>query len=273
MPILADQHMHSSFSADSKSPLKDMIEGALKKGLVHVNITEHNDFNFPSNPWYPDHAWDLNVDSYLYDLLCLREEYQEKINIGFGIEIGMQESCLKENYAISNSQPFDFIIGSIHIVNGVDTYDPKYYEGKTTKQAIDEYFENMLRNIKQFKNFDVLGHLDYVTRTLPEGEDAYNPMDYKNFIDEVLTFLIENGKGLEINTSAVWKKGNKNANPHLDILKMYKEKGGEIITVGSDAHEPTVIAGAFDFAEQLLKDAGFEYYSVFTHRLPMQMKL
>ena len=273
MPILADQHMHSSFSADSKAPLKDMVESAISKGLTHINITEHNDFDFGETEMFPAGAWDLNVDSYLYELLSLREQYKDKITIGFGIEIGMVESAFRKNAVLARSHEFDFVIGSIHVVNGIDTYEPRYFEGKTVKEAVNEYYEAMLKNIKQFTNFDVLGHMDYIVRSVPGGEAVYNSMDYKNYTDEVINILLENEKGIEINTSALWKKGMSQPNPCIDIVRAYKEKGGEIITVGSDAHKPENVAGAFDVAEQVLRDCGFKYYSVFKDRIPTYVKL
>ncbi|MBO4678507.1 MAG: histidinol-phosphatase HisJ family protein [Lachnospiraceae bacterium] len=273
MPILADQHMHSSFSADSKAPLRDMVESAISKGLTHINITEHNDFDSPASEMFPEGAWDLNVDSYLYELLRLREEFKDKITIGFGIELGLQECCFRKNAVLSRSHEFDFVIGSIHMVGGVDTYDPKFFEGRSVKEAVTEYYETMLRNLKQFTNYDVLGHMDYISRTVPGGESAYNSMDYKNFTDEVINILLENEKGIEINTSAVYKRGMSQPNPCYDIVKAYKEKGGEIITVGSDAHKPENIAGAFDVAEKILADCGFKYYSVFKDRIPTYVKL
>lgn len=272
MAILADQHMHSSFSFDSDAPMRSMVESAIEKGLTVINITEHNDSMYPVSKEFPAGSWDLNVDSYLYDLLMLREEFEKKIHIGFGIELGLQECAFKENAIISGSQRFDFIIGSIHLVNGVDTYDPKYYEGRGTKEAFNEYFDALLRNIKKFRNFDVLGHLDYLTRKIPEGEDSYNPLDYWDKITEIFSVLIENGKGLELNTQALMR-GLKNPNPGLTVLKKYKEMGGEFITIGSDAHKPEGIAGGFDVAEQLLKDAGFKYYTVFRNREPIPYKL
>lgn len=273
MPILADQHMHSSFSFDSKTELRDMVESAVKKGLIHINVTEHNDFNYPVSEKFPKGSWDLNVDSYLYDLLCLREEFQDKLFVGFGIEIGMQTNCKQENIILSNCQPYDFIIASNHLVNGVDTYEPVYFEGKTAKQAIEEYYTSIIENIKVFKNFDVLGHLDYIVRTLPGGEKTYNPLDYMDYVDKIFDILLASGKGIEINTQGLWKKGFSESNPGLEILKRYKEKGGEIITVGSDAHTPDGIAGAFFKAEEILKKAGFEYYSVFMNRMPTFLKL
>lgn len=273
MAILADQHVHTSFSFDSQAPMRDMVESAISKGLTHINFTDHNDFEYPESEQFPAGCWELNVDSYLYELLKLRNEFEDKITIGFGLEIGMQECAFRKNAVLARSHEFDFIIGSIHLVNGVDTYDPVFFEGRPVSLAVNEYYEAMLRNLRQFTNYDVLGHMDYIARTIPGGEANYNSMDYKNFTDEVINILLENEKGIEINTSALYKKKLSQPNPCLDIVRAYKEKGGEIITIGSDAHEKEHIAGSFDKAEEILNACGFKYYSVFKDRIPTYVKL
>lgn len=272
MAILADQHLHTSYSFDSKADMTEMIEKAISLGLKQINFTDHNDFDFPVSADFPEGCWDLNVDSYLYTLLNARAKYEGKIEIGFGMELGLQESCFRKNAVLARSHEFDFIIGSIHLVNNTDTYDPALYVGKSARESFDEYFDTLIRNINRFENFDVLGHLDCLTLNIPGGEAVYNPNDYMDKIDEIFNFLIEREKGIEINTKAILK-GLKNPNPCPLLVKRYKELGGEIITVGSDAHKPEDMAANFDVAESILKDCGFKYYSVFKDRLPNYVKL
>ncbi len=272
MPIQADFHMHSHHSADSQAAMEDMIKSALDKGLKHICFTEHMDHNYPPTEEYPGGAWECNVDSYLYELLGYRAKYDRQLEVRFGLEIGMQETVVRENAITAREHEFDFIIGSIHLVNGMDTYWPEFFEGKVPKQAIDEYLQAILNNIKKFENFDVIGHMDYVVRTLPQGESAYKPSDHMDLIEEILNIVIEREKGIELNTSALLK-GFSNPNPHRDIIKRYKELGGEIITVGSDAHKPERIATHFDVAEEILKDCGFKYYATYENRVAFQHKL
>lgn len=273
MPIISDFHMHSSFSTDSDTPLRDMVESAISKGLTKICITEHQDHGYPYNSTFPEQSWMLNVDSYLYELLNLREEYKDKIDIGFGIEIGMQEHVLRENAITARSHEFDFIIASIHVVNGYDTYDHKYFDGRNVDDCVRDYFKATLNNIKKFNNFDVLGHCDYIVRTVPGGESVYSYNKFSDCIDPILEYLIENEKGIEINTSQLRKDGFKNPNPCPDIIKRYKELGGEIITIGSDAHVPRDVAGKFNEAEEILKAAGFSYYTVFSQRVAEFIKI
>ncbi len=266
MPITADFHMHSSFSGDSDTPMEEMIQKAIELGLTHMCFTEHNDFDFPVCEEIPEGTFELNVDAYLYDLLKYREKYRDQINILFGIELGLQPQIMRQNSILAKSYDFDFIIGSSHICNQKDPYYPAFYEGRSEEEAYREYFESILTNIKKFTNFDVYGHLDYVVRYGPNKDKDYTFAKYQDILDPILKLLVENGKGLEINTGGV-VKGLRELHPCTDILKRYKELGGEIITIGSDAHSPKDIAAHFQRATEVLKECGFQYYTIFEKRV------
>ena len=90
--------------------------------------------------------------------------------------------------------------------------------------------------------------------------------------DEIFRMLIEKGKGIEINTAGL-RRNMKDTNPNETFLKRYRELGGEIITAASDAHEPAIIASAFDQAEAILKRCGFTHYTVFQERKPVFLPL
>ena len=134
------------------------------------------------------------------------------------------------------------------------------------------YTEEELANIRKFSNFDVYGHLDYVVRYGAAKDADYSYDKYKDILDKILTTLLEKEKGIELNTGGI-KSGMKDFHPCMDVLKRYRELGGEIITVGSDAHEPSHIADSFDRAYDVLKECGFKYYTVFEKRLPEYIKL
>ena len=267
MPILSDCHLHSSHSGDSDTPMEDMILQGIEKGLTTMCFTEHNDFDFPVTDLDPEGKFELNTDAYLYDLIRLREKYADRIRILFGVELGLQPSCVRKNAVFAKSYDFDFIIGSSHLVRGKDPYYPAYYEGRDEKDAYREYFESILENIQKFSNFDVYGHLDYVVRYGPTRDEHYSYSLYREIIDEILKLLIEKEKGIEINTGGL-KKGMRDVHPYTDIIKRYHELGGEIITIGSDAHTPDQIGYGFERVLDILKGCGFQYYTVFEKRLP-----
>ncbi len=266
MPILADYHMHSSHSGDSKSSMEEMIQKGIQLGLTHMCFTEHNDFDFPVCDEVPEGTFDLNVDAYLYDLIKYREKYKEQINVLFGMELGLQPHLMCQNAVLAKSYDFDFIIGSSHICNKKDPYFPPFYVGRSEEEAYAEYFQSIIDNIMKFKNFDVYGHLDYVVRYGPNADKNYSYEKYQYLLDTILTLLIDNGKGIEINTGGV-VKGLRELHPCTAIVKRYKELGGEIITIGSDAHTVQDIHRHFDRAEAVLKECGFKYYTIFEKRV------
>ena len=265
MPITADFHLHSSHSGDSHTPMEEMVRRGLELGLDTMCFTEHHDIDFPDSADESGDIFLLNTDSYLYDLVRLKEKYEGKLRLLFGVELGLQPHAFRPTCVYAKSFEFDFIIGSSHICHGKDPYYPDFYEGRTEEAAYREYFESILENVKKFTCFDVYGHLDYVVRYGPNRDLEYSYEKYRDILDEILKTLIENGKGIEVNTGGL-KSGLKELHPCQGVLKRYHELGGEIITVGSDAHAPRDIAAYFSHAADALKSCGFNYYTVFEKR-------
>ncbi len=272
MPITADCHLHTTFSTDGISPMEDMVLAGIGKGLTHMCFTEHNDYDYLPSPDFPEGSFLVNTDSYLYELLRLREKYGDRIKLNFGVELGMQPHTSRLNSIFAKSHEFDFIIGSVHACNGHDPYFPSYYEGREEEEAYREYFSSIIENIRKFSNFDVLGHIDYVVRYGPNKDREYTYEKYRDLLDTILDFLLDNGKGLEINTGGI-KSGLKELHPSNAILKQYRKRGGEIITIGSDAHDTARVAEGFNRAAEVLKECGFGYYTIFENRIPEFKKL
>lgn len=259
----ADVHMHTSFSHDSKSSPEVMIQGAIKKGLEVICFTDHYDKDYMD--WGDKSIFD--IDAYFNTLIPLREQYADKIDIRIGIELGLQPhlgSCFEE---LVRSYPFDFVIGSVHVINGLDPAFGELFEGYTDDEIYRLTLQETLVDVKNNKDFDVLGHIDYVVRYGKEDPKAYSCRHYKEEIDALLKELISQGKGIELNMAGL-KYGLPFAHPHPDILKRYRELGGEIITVGADGHKPEHIAYDFFKADEILKACGFKYYTEFKDRRP-----
>ena len=267
MPIQADCHLHSSFSGDSHTPMEEMILQGISQDLDTLCFTEHNDFDFPDAPDLKGESFLLNVDSYLYDLARLKEKYAGKIRLLFGVELGLQPEAMRRNAVFAKSSEFDFIIGSTHVCRGQDPYYPAFYEGRSDGEAYLEYFESVLENIVKFSNFDVCGHLDYVVRYGRTKDAEYSYLKYRDILDEILRQLLDKGKGIELNTGGI-ESGMRDFHPCADILRRYRELGGEIVTVGSDSHNTENMAAHFSRATEVLKACGFDYYCVFEKRSP-----
>lgn len=273
MSIIADSHVHSSFSGDSNADMEEMVVKAMDIGLKYITFTEHQDFDFIYTEDEPKEKFEVNTDQYLYHLLGLREKYASKITVNFGIEIGMQTDIARKNAIYAKSHDFDFIIASSHLCNKKDPYlKEEFFAGRDEKEAYHEYFQYMYECIKTCQAFDVYGHLDYVFRYGPTMNKNVTFDEYKEDIDKILKLLIHNEKGIEINTSG-YAYGMNAPHPSKDILLRYKELGGEIITVGSDAHKVEDVARDFDKAEEILKECGFKYYTVYDGRMPEYFNL
>ena len=276
--IQADMHMHTRFSTDSEACPRDMTDEAVRRGLKTICFTDH--FDKDDLEWGEEGIFD--VDAYFAEMQELQKEYAGKLNIRIGIELGLR-TYLKEYYEeLTKKYPFDFIIGSVHNVpykknaggNLVYT-DPaaeKLFADRTDKEAYRLMMETTLENVKTFDCFQTLGHLDYVVRYGKTREKEYSYAEFSDIIDEILKLLIEKEKGLEVNAAGL-KYGLPFAHPHPDVLKRYRELGGEIITIGADAHKPEHIAYDFSRVEEILKACGFKYYTEFSKQKPVFKQL
>ncbi|MCU0080296.1 histidinol-phosphatase HisJ family protein [Extibacter muris] len=264
----ADVHMHTSFSHDSKAAPEEMVLGAIDKGLEIICFTDHYDKD--EMEWGEESIFD--PEEYFNVLRPLQEKYRGRIDIRIGVELGLLPYLGDYYRAFTDRYPFDFVIGSVHSVQSTDPAAGKLFEGKTDEEAYRIAFAEILTDIRSYKGFDVLGHLDYVVRYGAGREKAYVYDAFADIIDEILRQLISDGKGLELNTAGL-KYGLPFAHPHPDVLRRYRELGGEIVTIGADAHCPEHIAYDFKKAEDILKSCGFTYYTEFSGRTPVFKQL
>lgn len=270
--IYSDFHVHTSFSTDSDTSADTQIEALIKKGITEICITDHEDIGYTSMRDPAAKEFRLDPFTYYETLSPLVLKYKDRARLSIGIELGLRTDYHHSIEDFAEICPWDFIIGSTHVVKGIDPYYPQYWEGKTKKQGILEYYEDTLANIRLFDCFDVYGHIDYIVRYAPGKEADYSILDYRDIIDEILKLLISKGKGIECNTAG-FKYGLPNPNPEPFVLKRYRELGGEILTIGSDGHKPEHTAFDFEKVPALLKDCGFSYYTVFHDRKPVMLPL
>lgn len=267
-PKYCDFHMHTDFSSDCDIPAEKMIQSAIKKGIDILCITDHMDMDFP----YPELSFNLDTDACYEEYLRLKKAYGSKLDLRFGVELGLQEHLAKEHSDYIGKYPFDFVIGSLHLVHKVDPWYPDYFEGRSDEEAFTEYFRALYDNLLIFHDFDVLGHLDYVIRYSPNKNRNYSYEKFQHLIDPILEFIVEHDIGLEVNTGSI-KSGLDAINPHPDILSRYRELGGRIITFGADAHNPDYVGFKLREMQDLVRSLGFTHFAVFKDRKPEMIAL
>ena len=261
-----DYHMHCSYSADSTTPMKDMIEKSIELGLKEICFTDHVDCDIIGNPnVYVDY------DKYFKDLDSYSKEYSGKISIKKGIEMGFQNHLLEKCSKDIKKHDFDFVIASIHTIDRNELYTGDYHKGKTQHEAYEGYYSRLLDMVKTFHEFSVLGHLDLIKR-YGNFNNVLDDSIFSNYIEEILKKIIADGKGIEINTSC-FRYNLPDLTPSRNILKMYKDLGGEIITMGSDSHNPSQIAFKFEYINDVLIDLGYRYICRFNKMQPEFIKL
>ena len=268
-----DYHTHTRFSCDCESEMSVMCEAAIARGLREIAFTDHTDFG-PNDP----RGYFKPVE-YMQSIEQCRSRYGDRLTIRAGVELGEPHLFAREAQAVLDMGSFDFVIGSAHyaalLPSSSDSVEAvtlqcawsESFFDQPLRQAYEAYFRQVVR-LAAGGDFDVLGHVDLVKRDARHYNKPYDgPGPYADMIRTALRSVIERGKGIEINTSALYKgKGMSEPCPSLEVLRWYREMGGEILTIGSDAHTPDKIGSHFDVAFEMARAAGFTRLASFEGR-------
>lgn len=265
--MFKDSHVHTSISHDGISTIEDYLKYAVEVGVDEITFTEHYD----DYTGLETKLKTLDVLRYYKEYLLKKDDNLVKTN--FGIEIGLQPDIVEKVQSMVSKFPFDFIIGSSHITCKKDmAMDRTFFEGYSRKEAYLRYFSEVLQNILIYNEFDVYGHLDYVVRYGGYASKKIEYDEFKEILDEILINLIRKDKGIEVNTSGL-RYGLGNPHPNIDVIKRYKELGGKIITIGSDAHKVEDLAKNFKDVLDVLEFIGYKEIAVYHNRQPDFIKI
>lgn len=266
---LADYHVHSLVSPDSRATMVAQVEAAISAGMQELCFTDHIEPHYnDGTPRDPNDWGDL-----IQEFSTVNDCFGDKIAIRLGMELGEAPMDLpKVEQMLKTAPPMDFIIGSIHRLSATYDYvDLHDYFPKTTDQAhaaIDDYLR-VVQAQCDWGGFHVLGHLTLPLRYFQRkmGLDvAFNP--HRDQVAQIYKTLIDKGMGMELNTT----RGDYNC-PQGDLLRLYHDLGGRCITTGSDAHQPQHVAAGLADGQALLKACGFTHISSFEHGKELRHKL
>lgn len=266
--LMYDFHIHSSFSGDCSYSMEDMIKGAIKAGAKAMAFTDHIDYEYGD----PNINFVFDIKDYIKDFTKIKNKYGDKLDMLIGAEIGMQPHLKDKNMKLISSCDFDFIIMSTHIVQSSDLHTGDFFKDKKTLDIYEKYYQEVLANLENFDEFDVIGHLNLIERYAKYMDSTMSLNDYRDILVQVLEKIISMDKGIEINTSGI-RYGIDSFLPNIEILKLYKELGGEIITVGSDAHRPSDICSHYNESIELLRELDFKYLTLFKNRKKRFVKI
>lgn len=261
---IVDYHVHSCNSFDGKASIHDICESSVKLGIYEICFTEH----FSVDP--KDVSFNiLDYDKYSRDIDKSKVAFKDRLNIRKGLEIGepyLFKDSLEEKL---RNIKLDFIIGSVHNLNSLKLR--LYIRNKEKKRIYRDYFEEIYRMVCN-SDIDIIGHLDLMKRYAYHDFGNYCFYDYREIIESILREAIDRGIGIEINTSG-FRNEVKEPYPSFDVIRLYKELGGEIITIGSDSHDCYNIGNNYFTALDMLKMLNFKYIFRFNNRKPKSIKI
>ena len=271
--MFCDYHTHTVFSSDSMYPMEDCIKDAISLGIEEICFTDHVDYGIKDdwddlrNNKATKKYFNVDYDKYFSDLETLREKYKNQITIKNGLEFGIQKYNIEKYNKLFEKYPLDFIILSVHQIDDKEFWNHSYQDGKTEKEYYEDYFNEIYYLVQNYSNYCVLGHLDMMKRY--DEKDGYNPfVENKEIITKILKRVIADGKGIELNTSSIKYKLD-DLMPSRDILKLYLELGGEILTIGSDSHCKRDLKNShIEELKQELRDIGFTKFCTFEKMKP-----
>jgi histidinol-phosphatase (PHP family) len=261
-----DSHVHSQWSWDAPAgSMEQTCQRAVDLGLPSVAFTEHVDFtpwNLPDG-WNAPSDWQslvdgdvlvppaLDLDGYLECLHRCRERFPD-LHIASGIELSEPHWHANRSAQLLTQGGFDRVLASVHSAaaaagEGCDEVSGTYRH-RAPEAVVREYLAETTRLIEQFDDFEVLAHIDYPVRYWPADAAPYEPRAFEDDYRTVLQALAAAGKALEVNTRVPL---------HPQIVRWWRQEGGDAITFGSDAHDPTALARGFTEATAMAEACGF----------------
>lgn len=271
--MFCDYHTHTVFSDDSNYPMEECVKDAISLRIKEICFTDHVDYGvkYDLKDLKPEEVEGkvLNVDfeKYFPEIERVKELYKGNISIKTGLEFGVQKQTIPQYEELFKKYPFDFIIMSVHEIDNKELWNHSFQDGKTEAEYYSLYFENIYYLVQNFHNYSVLGHLDLLKRY--DEKDGYNPfVENKEIITKILKYIIADGKGIELNTSTK-KYHLDDLMPSRDILRLYLELGGEILTIGSDSHcKKDLTNSHIEELKQELREIGFKKFCTFEKMQP-----
>lgn len=261
---LIDYHLHTCCSRDGSGEVIDHCKEAVKRGFREICFTNHQEWISVVGGFYDYAMRNEGWEQHLHDIEAARKEFP-MLSIKLGCETGYYPEYLDDIIRFTKRFPFDYIIGSVHSLEGI-MLDDKTISGNTSStvqiQWMRKYF-SAIKDMVKHSYFDCIGHLDLVKKHIPRHGDD----EYQDLIQDIAETMNDNDIGFELNTSG-WHQSPQDCYPAVSLLKILKDAGIRKVAIGSDSHSPETLGQDIQKGLDLLKRVGFDSVCTFSNRVP-----
>ena len=273
--MLADYHVHCMFSEDSWYPPEQVCGDAWKNNLDEICFTDHVDYGI--KPDWNDalsakvmtgqRVLNVDYDAYFPYIAELRRKWAGRLAVKTGLEFGVQMHTIPQFNTLWNrwSDQLDFVLLSIHQVGDLEFWTGEFQEGRSQEEYNRAYYQELYDVATSFEHWSVLAHVDLIKRYDPAG--ILNFPANRDLVAATLEHTIAQGKGIELNTSSV-RYGLEDSQPAQQILELYRDLGGTILTLGSDSHAPEHLGAYLRHFQHYLASLGFEGFCTYDKMEP-----
>ncbi len=276
-----DSHTHTVNSPDGRQTIDDLCLTAIEMGVKGIAVTEHTHLSPVYLHYFPDFKPLPSIKQGIKDVLYGQEKYGDKLLLTCGLEVDEYLDDPKGNDELLSLYDFDVLLGSIHYLKD-GKWDLQYskviYDNTVSDQELKDYLKAYFEAIAlmaEKTDIDVLAHLTcpmrYINGRHGRGLDI---SEFTPLIRDILKTIISRKIALEINTTGLLRSELGGCLcPDNDLIVLYKDLGGSLITLGSDAHQTIGIAEGFNEAKAILKQLGFSKYHFYKNRKPMEIPI
>lgn len=256
-----DYHVHSTFSIDCKIPMETSCRAAIAAGVTEIAITDHVD-HVPADPGFGFYR----ADQYLTEVARIRDQFAGELVVLRGVEVDYNESTIEhvEKFVTEFGTRYDFVIGSVHYAPDGAMIFPDYFADRMMDDVFLPYFDQVQKAVETGW-FDSIGHLDLPKRYAPKSHRTYDPARYRERLEPIFDAMIERGVGFEINTSGL-RQTPRTSMPGPAVVRWYSDRGGRVITTGTDSHAPQTVGAGLAKTLEMLTLNGIDSVASFRDR-------
>ena len=248
-------HTHHSFDAFPDASAHAMAQAAIDAGIGVLALTDHCEVNGQVQGIYKF----FDQGASFAEMTAARDAFADKLTLLRGIELGQPLEHPEEALAMREAHDYDFVILSLHNVPNI----PDFYLLRTDRMSethyhmlYDKLLDEMIKSVS-FPGVHTLAHVTYPARYWAEADRQFDMTQHIPRLTKLFEALCKQGVALEVNVSTLWK-GHGFAMPDREVLELYKKVGGELVTIGSDAHAPANVGNCISDGCRLLLECGFD---------------